>query len=160
MASISGLVSALFLAAVLTQIPLGAALDRYGPRRMLCLSVLMVAAGTGLFAVGTSYEMLLTARLIIGFGSAALGASTHVIVARTFPQREFGYVNGMVIMLGSSGGILGTYPLALALARFDWIWVFGTVAVAALALAAVIFRTVPAAPVRRQETFEWLLQKI
>ena len=148
---ISGLVSAMFLAAVVTQIPLGTALDRYGPRRMLCLCVLVVALGTALFAIGTSYETLLVARVIIGFGSAALGASIHVIVARTFPRREFGFANGMIIMLGSSGGILGTYPLALALARFDWALVFGTVAVAALALAAVIFRTVPPAPARRQE---------
>lgn len=149
---ISGLVSVMFLAAVLTQIPLGAALDRYGPRRMLCLSVLVVAAGTGLFAVGTSYWTLLAGRIIIGFGTAVLSASTHVIVARTFPRREFGYVNGMIIMLGSSGGILGTYPLALALARFDWAWVFGTAAFAALALVFVIFRTVPASPVPLQET--------
>lgn len=148
---ISGLVSAMFLAAVVTQIPLGAALDRYGPRRMLCLSVLVVAAGTGLFAVGSSYEMLLTARIVIGFGSAVLGASIHVIVAWSFPQREFGYVNGMIIMLGSSGGILGTYPLALALARFDWLLVFGTVALAALVLVVVIFRIVPPAPASRTE---------
>ena len=149
---ISGLVSAMFLAVVVTQIPLGAALDRRGPRQMLCLSVLVVAAGTGLFAVGTSYEMLLAGRVVIGFGSAVLGASTHVIVARTFPRREFGYVNGMIIMLGSSGGILGTYPLAVALSRFDWVWVFGTVAVVSLLLVVVIFRAVPAGPVVQEQS--------
>lgn len=149
---ISGLVSTMFLAAVLTQIPLGAALDRYGPRRMLCLSVIVVASGTGLFAVGTSYETLLVARAIIGFGTAVVGASIHVIVAWTFPRREFGYVNGMVIMLGSSGGILGTYPLAVALARFEWALVFGAVALVTLVLLVFILRTVPPAPVLPQNT--------
>lgn len=140
---VSGLVSAMFLAAVLTQLPLGAALDRYGPRRMLCLSVSVVALGTGLFSIGSSYEMLLAGRIIVGFGTAALGASIHVIVAWTFPRREFGYVNGMIIALGSSGGILGTYPLAVALERYDWVWVFGSAAIVALILVLVIFKTVP-----------------
>lgn len=150
---IGGLVAAMFLATVLTQIPLGSALDRYGPRRMLVLSVLVIAAGTALFAIGSSYEMLLAARIIIGFGSASLGASIHVIVALNFSRREFGYVNGMVIMLGSSGGILGTYPLALALSRFDWAWVFGTAAAVTLVLAAVIFRAVaPGPPPQQQAT--------
>ena len=148
---ISGLVSVMFLAAVLTQLPLGAALDRYGPRRMMCLSVVVVALGTALFATGESYETLFAARIIIGFGSASLGAAIHVLVAWTFPRREFGYVNGMIITLGSSGGILGTYPLALALSHHDWALVFGFASVVALLLGVVIFRTVPVAPLHRQE---------
>ncbi|MEM6662973.1 MAG: MFS transporter [Pseudomonadota bacterium] len=144
---ISGLVSAMFLAAVLTQIPLGAALDRYGPRRMLCLSILVAALGTGLFAIGDSYEALFAARLTIGLGTAVCGAATHVIVARTFPERQFGYANGMIIMFGSTGGLMGTYPLALALGRFDWTLVFGTVMVFVLLLLAAIYRIVPPGPV-------------
>lgn len=148
---ISGLVSSMFLAVVLTQLPLGAALDRYGPRRMLCISVSVVALGTGLFAIGTDYGTLLAGRIIIGFGTAVLGASIHVLVATAFPRREFGYVNGMIITLGSSGGILGTYPLALALTRYDWSVVFGVAAVFALILVAVIFRMVPPGPDQRPE---------
>ena len=77
-----------------------------------------------------------------------LSASIHVLVASSFARREFGYVNGMVITLGSLGGILGTYPLALALTRFDWAVVFGVAALFALILVVVIYRTVPPAPVR------------
>ena len=148
---VSGLVSVMFLAAVLTQLPLGAALDRHGPRRMMGLSVLVVALGTVLFAIGQSYEALFAARIIIGFGSASLGASIHVLVAWTFPRRQFGYVNGMIITLGSSGGILGTYPLALALSRLDWALVFGIVAILVLLLALIVFRTVPSAPLQDPE---------
>ena len=43
---ISGLVSVMFLAAVLTQLPLGAALDRYGPRRVQAALVACAAAGS------------------------------------------------------------------------------------------------------------------
>ncbi|MEM0989417.1 MAG: MFS transporter [Pseudomonadota bacterium] len=148
---ISGLVSIMFLAAVLTQLPLGAALDRYGPRLMMSCSVTVVALGTALFAVGQSYEALFAARIIIGFGMASLGASIHVLVARSFSPREFGYVNGMVITLGSVGGILGTYPLALALARYDWATVFGAAATGAVALVLAILSIVPSAPAKPQQ---------
>ena len=148
---ISGLVSIMFLAAVLTQLPLGAALDRYGPRRMMCISVAVIALGTALFAFGQSYETLFAARVIIGFGSASLGAAIHLLVAWTFPRRAFGYVNGMVITLGSTGGMIGTYPLALALARFDWEYVFGFASIATLLLVVAILRIVPAAPVHQEE---------
>lgn len=149
---ISGLVAVMFLATVLTQIPWGSALDRFGPRRMLCISIFIVAFGTALFAIADSFHTLLVARIIIGFGSAVLGAATHVIVAWTFPRREFGYVNGMIIMLGSTGGMMGTYPLAFALARFDWWLVFGTVAALTSSLILVVLRMIPTqAPSIRQD---------
>ena len=149
---ISGLVAVMFMATVLTQIPWGSALDRFGPRRMLCISILIVAFGTALFALADSFQALLVARIIIGFGSAVLGAATHVIVAWTFPRREFGYVNGMIIMLGSSGGMIGTYPLAFALARFDWLLVFGAVALVTLSLILFVLRMIPATASQANET--------
>lgn len=147
---ISGLVSAMFLAAVLTQLPQGVVLDKYGPRFMLCVSIIVVSAGSALFAVANDYWTLLTSRIIIGIGAAVLGASSQVIVARSFPQREFGYVNGMIITLGSTGGLMGTYPLAFALSRFDWVWVFGTVSLAACVLAIIVLRTVKPGPVEKR----------
>ena len=150
---ISGLVSIMFLAAVLTQLPLGAALDRYGPRLMMSCSVTVIALGTVLFAVGQSYEDMFAARIIIGFGMASLGASIHVLVAWSFSRREFGYVNGMVITLGSAGGMLGTYPLALALAHFEWSTVFAATAIAAFALVVAIWSIVPSTPPDQQELF-------
>ncbi len=148
---ISGLVAVMFMATVLSQIPWGSALDRFGPRRMLCISISIVAFGTALFALGDSFETLMIARIIIGFGSAVVGAATHVIVAWTFPRREFGYVNGMIIMLGSTGGMMGTYPLAFALARFEWWAVFGTVAMLSLALTLVVLRLIPASSPQQPE---------
>lgn len=136
--AISGLVSAMFTAAVLAQIPLGVALDRYGPRLMLCCSMVVIAIGTALFAVGQDYETILAARIVIGLGTASLGASSYVIVARSFPEREFGYANGMIITLGGLGGLTGTYPLAMALSSAGWTASFAAVGAMTLVLALMV----------------------
>jgi len=70
------LTSAYFLAFGLFQLPLGVLLDRFGPRRVEAVLLLVAAAGCVLFAVGRSLEMLVLARALIGLGvSACLMAS-------------------------------------------------------------------------------------
>ena len=98
-----------------------------------------MALGTFLFAAAESYEAAFAGRAIIGLGSASMGAATYVIVARAFPPKDFGYVNGLVVGLGGIGGLIGTYPLAFALERAPWGVIFSAAGVAALGLAFVVW---------------------
>lgn len=139
---IGALVSAMFLANIAAQLPFGAALDRLGARRVLPMCLALIGAGTALFAVAGSVEGLVAARIAIGIGSAAMGAASHVIIASAFPARDFGLVSGLVVTLGGVGGLLGTYPLALALERLPWGVIFGSVAAVTLLLAAVMPRLI------------------
>ncbi|EBA13025.1 MFS transporter [Roseobacter sp. CCS2] len=141
-ATVGGLVSAMFFATIAVQVPFGVALDRAGPRVVLGFCVLIIAIGTGVFAIAPSFDLALLSRVLIGIGLAAMGAATHVIIARNFTARDFGYVSGLVVTLGGIGGLLGTYPLAVALERLPWGLVFGGVAGFTLVLAALVFRVV------------------
>ena len=141
-ATVGGLVSAMFFATVLAQIPFGVALDKKGPRIILSLCILIIAIGTALFAFAITFEWMLASRILIGIGLAAMGAATHVIIARNFSGNDFGYISGLVVTLGGIGGLLGTYPLALALERVSWALIFGSVAVATLLLAVIVFQAV------------------
>ncbi len=141
-ATVAGLVSAMFFATIAVQIPFGSALDRFGPRRILALCMLLVAAGTVVFALTGSYLETLTSRVLIGVGLASMGAATHVIIARNFTPADFGYTSGLVVTLGGVGGLLGTYPLALALAGLPWAAVFGGVAALTLLLAFGVWKGV------------------
>ena len=62
------LTSAFFLAVVLAQLPVGAAVDRYGSRKALLVLLLIAACGTLLFARGDSFFDLMLARALMGFG--------------------------------------------------------------------------------------------
>src|SRR3990172_7469048 len=72
------LTSAYFLAFSLGQIPVGVALDRFGPRRTESFLLLFAAAGALAFALAKDALGLMLARGLIGFGvSACLMASFH-----------------------------------------------------------------------------------
>ena len=164
---IGGLVSAMFFATIAVQVPFGVALDRIGPRRVLGACILIIAAGTALFAFAQGFDLTVLSRVLIGIGMASMGAATHVIIARNFTARDFGYVSGLVVTLGGVGGLLGTYPLAVSLERVPWPVVFGVVSALTLALAFAVFRAVPTQTKSAQEAddettsagYIWLLRQ-
>lgn len=141
-ATIGGLVSAMFLATVIAQTPFGALLDRFGPRFVVAGCMLLIAAGAAVFALGETFEALLASRIMIGVGAASMGAASHVIIARAFPARDFGYISGLVVTLGGVGGILGSYPLSVALERLPWALVFGAVAALTVGLTLAILTAI------------------
>lgn len=140
------LVSTLFFASVVAQVPAGVWLDRVGPRRALLVSSACVALGTLGFALADSPAGLMASRATIGLGMAAIGAGSQVLLARSVPARQFGYANGLVVSLGGVGGLLGTFPLAVALGAFAWSTVFAAVAFVSVLIAVAIHRAVAEPP--------------
>ena len=141
-ATIGGLVSAMFLATVIAQAPFGILLDKFGPRYVIAGCMSVIAAGAALFAIGETFNTLLISRVMIGVGAASMGAASHVIIGRTFPKRDFGYISGLVVTIGGVGGILGSFPLSVALERLPWGWVFGTVSMLTVGLTVAILTAI------------------
>jgi len=107
-------------------------------KRQLC-ALALVTLGTALFAVApdlgsAAWQAVLLARVLIGAGLAATGASVQMALAQSMPAGDYGYASGLLVTLGGVGGLLGTWPLAIALERFPWSLVFG----AATGLAALV----------------------
>ena len=140
--AIGVLTGALFLANICAQTPVGAALDRLGPRAMLAGGVLLTAIGTCWFAVADDYWGFLLSRVLIGLGLTTGGPGTYVVVARSFPSKQFGFINGMIASLGGIGGLLGTYPLSLAFASFAWSTVFFWVTAVTMGLFILTLLTI------------------
>ena len=87
------LTSTYFLACTLAQVPLGMALDRFGPRRVQSCCLLLAAAGAALFAIADGFPQLVVARGLIGLGVAtALMAGIKAIVL-WFPKERVGLCN-------------------------------------------------------------------
>src|SRR5687767_2591441 len=67
-----GLLSSVyFLAFALVQLPIGVALDRYGPRRVNAALLLVAVAGGAWFAAAESAAAAIAARALIGLGVSA-----------------------------------------------------------------------------------------
>src|SRR5882724_7166621 len=137
------LTSVYFLVFAAAQIPIGVLLDRYGPRRVQSVLLLVAAAGAGLFAMSTGFVSLLIARAMIGLGvAAALTAGLKSIVL-WFPSERVALLNGYMIMLGSLGAVAATAPAEHLLAWMGWRQFFEILAAVTGATALLIYVVVP-----------------
>lgn len=137
------LTSIYFFAFALTQIPLGIALDRYGPRRVQAALMVVAAAGAVVFAVGTDFTMVAIGRGLIGAGVS--GALMAAVQANSlwWPRDRLPLVNGLMTMFGGSGAITATAPLEALLGFVGWREVFWGIAALTVACALLIYLVVP-----------------
>jgi MFS family permease len=132
-----------FLAFGLIQLPLGAWLDRYGPRRVQAVLLSIAAAGAALFASAEGFIALALGRGLIGLGVAgALMAGLKAIVL-WFPAERIALANGWFIMLGALGAVTATAPAEIVLAHLGWRGLFAVLATVTAVSAIVILLVVP-----------------
>ncbi|GAA4857634.1 MFS transporter [Kitasatospora terrestris] len=141
------------------QIPVGLLVDRFGPRRVLLLGVLLMSGGQLAFALSTGYGPALVSRAVLGCGDAMTFISVLRVAARWFPPARNPLVAQLTGLVGTGGNLVTTVVLAQALHSQGWTRTFGTIAVAGtavFALVALLLRegppgtsVLPVEPVRR-----------
>jgi len=119
-AEIGTLSSAFFLAFAAVQLPLGIALDRFGPRRCLVVCTGIAIVGAILFASATSPGGLIVARALLGVGASASLVAPLSVYAWRFPPERFATLAGLQIGLGTIGTLIATAPLAFSTAAIGW----------------------------------------
>ncbi len=141
------LVTAYFLTASVSTPIAGRLGDMFGKRKVLALSLCLLAAGCLLSAVGSSLETIAAGRALQGLGGGVFPLSFG-IVRDEFPGER---VPASVGLLGATAGVGGGIGLPLGgliadHASFHWIFWLS----AALSLAAVLTTVllVPESPVR------------
>jgi len=132
------LASLFFFSFAAAQIPLGIALDRYGPRRCMLVCAVIAVAGALLFAWAPSPGWLITARVLMGVGASCYFMAPLALYAKRFPPDRFATVAGFQYGLGTLGTLLATAPFAWAVAVFGWRACFVAVAVAMMAAGLLI----------------------
>jgi MFS family permease len=142
------LTSVYFLTFAAAQIPIGILLDRYGPRRVQSILMVVAALGSALFAASENFSMLLLGRALIGLGvAAALTAGMQALVL-WFPRERVPLLNGWMVMLGALGAVTATWPAELLLASIGWRELFGLLAALTAVCAIMVHFVVPeAAPI-------------
>lgn len=134
-----GLMTSLFYAAfALVQIPLGAGLDRWGPRWVTPALMLAGVGGSLVFAAAPSFPVLALGRALIGVGMAGILMGALKAFSQWFPAERFAALSGLLTGLGSSGALVASVPLAWLNAQVGWRGVFAGGALAILAVAAAI----------------------
>lgn len=128
------LTSAFFLAFALVQLPVGMALDRWGPARVQLPMLLLAGVGALAFAGGRSFGQLLVARAVIGLGLGGCFMAAVKAISTWIAPARLPSVQGYLIAVGGLGAAAATLPVRLALHYMDWRGLFMLLA----ALAAVV----------------------
>lgn len=125
------------------QLPLGVLLDRYGPRRVQFVLLLLAGAGAALFAYGSSVWPLAAARALIGMGFAGGLMSGFKAVVLWVPEQRRALANSLVMSLGAVGLLSATSPMELAVQAYGWRTVFLGLALVTCAIGFLILLAVP-----------------
>ncbi|MBC6406926.1 MAG: MFS transporter [Rhodobacteraceae bacterium] len=129
-----------FIAFAAMQIPVGAALDRIGPRRTASV-LLLAGAGGGalLFALATTPTHINIAMTLIGIGCSPILMSGYFIFARRFSPARFATLAALMLGVGSIGNLLASYPMAWASEVLGWRSILLLLAVLCALLAGGLF---------------------
>lgn len=137
------LTGAFYFAFVVAQIPVGTALDRYGPRKVQMLLLLVAAAGAFLFANGHNFAELMLARAVMGFGVGGTLMGAVKAMAAWLPPEKMPSLHGYLIAAGGLGAASATMPMRMALQYSDWRGLLTLLAIVTAVVALLIGLATP-----------------
>lgn len=132
------LAGAFFLGFAAMQLPLGRALDRFGPRRTLFALLAAAVLGCVAFAHAQGLASLVLARTLIGVGVSACLMAPLTSYRRWLSPTAQLRANSWMLMTGSLGMVASTLPVQWLLPVLGWRGIFwGVAGLLALAMAMV-----------------------
>ncbi|MFC3038720.1 MFS transporter [Virgibacillus xinjiangensis] len=96
--------------AIPARVIMGQWVDRFGPRKVFSILLMVMSIPCLLFAFGNSYSQLLVSRLLLGGigGSFVVGIR---MLSEWFPQRQAGFVQGIYAGWGNFGSAAAAFSL-------------------------------------------------
>ncbi|MFT3953644.1 MAG: MFS transporter [Piscinibacter sp.] len=141
------LAGAYFLGFAAVQLPLGQALDRHGPRKVLLALTSLAVLGCAAFALAEAFAALAVARGLIGVGLGACLMAPLTAFRRSFTPEAQLRANSWMLTSGSLGMVASTLPMQWLLPVLGWRGLFWLIAamlaLALLAIAWIVPRDAP-----------------
>ena len=128
------------------QIPVGALLDRFGPKRLLLTGVTMMTVAQLGFAFADSFVVGIAARVFVGIGDAMIFIPLLRLVALWFPPLRIPMVSQLTGLLGQLGALVAATPLVYALHTWGWTPSYAGAALFGVVLAAIVLVVVRDSP--------------
>ncbi|MCX7542416.1 MFS transporter [Corynebacterium sp. P5848] len=139
----------------LAQIPMGLAVDRFGPRRMLVVGAVIMAVGQIVLGSTGSFAVAVSARVLIGAGDATAFLSVLRMLPSWFPLRRAPLMMQLTSALGQLGQVLSAVPFAAILYSRGWSTAFislGATGLIVAVAASLVIRDVPEPTQTRQQS--------
>ena len=152
-----GLLSSMyFLSFAICQLPVGVAMDRFGPRKVNATLLLVAAAGGAWFACAETAGAAIAARALIGIGVSVALMSSLTAFVLWYPADRLATLNAVAFSVGIVGAMAVTVPLELLLRVWPWRQAFMLIVAATVAVSLVLWLWVPErrAPARDKSVIE------
>jgi EmrB/QacA subfamily drug resistance transporter len=121
--------------------------DMFGKKRMLVLTLWLLALGTVLAALASTIALMTAARVIQGFGGAVFPLAFSII-RDEFPRERVAQGIAMISALVGIGGGIGIVLAGPIVQHLDYHWLFWLPLAAIVPAAVVTMIVVPESPVR------------
>ena len=114
LAGVGALVTSLFLGGLLSQLAVGALIDRLGRRPVLMAGAGLLALGTLAVTAAGTLPLVLLAAFVAGTGHGSLDVSSNILIGEVFTSRRSAALNLLNAFFGF-GAVLGPAAASLAL---------------------------------------------
>ncbi len=136
-AQMGNLAACYFYAYLLLQIPAGLLVDRWGPRKVTTVAIVVCALGAFIFSQAESAFVACFGRFLSGVGAAFAALNCLKLVANWFPTRQFALMAGLMMTVGMLGAVGGQAPLSAFISYLGWREAMGVLALAGVVLAVL-----------------------
>ncbi|GAA3539783.1 MFS transporter [Aeromicrobium flavum] len=102
------------------QIPVGLAVDRFGPRAVMLAGAAVLTLSQTAFAFAESYPTALAARFFVGMGDAMTFVCLLRLVNAWFSARKVPEITLLTGPIGQFGAIIAAVPMTWALSNLGW----------------------------------------
>lgn len=140
-----GFLTSVYLAGfALSQLPLGVLMDRYGPRKVEALVLLLAAVGCAAFAFASTFTELVAGRILMGVGASMSLMAPLTAFRKWFTPERLPTVIGLQMVFGAAGSAVAGRPAEAIMSMTSWRMLFAIFAVLILMAAISILFVVPA----------------
>ncbi|WP_174525405.1 MULTISPECIES: MFS transporter [unclassified Wolbachia] len=127
----------------LAHIPIGLALDKFGPKFVLPICIILTFTGTLPLICFDEWYYSILGRIVVGIGSSASAIGLFKVASMYFAQEKSARMASLSIIIGLLGATCGGLPLDFLLDKFGWDYVIYTFSVFGCLLALLLFFITP-----------------
>jgi MFS family permease len=136
---LGNLAASFFYSFLIAQLFVGILLDRYSPRLLTTIALILCAAGVYSFSKADSLTVATWARTLMGVGAAFATVSYMKMTSLWFKPNQFAFVGGLLASAAMLGAISGQIPLSLAVNTLGWRGSLNFCAVLGVMLACLFY---------------------
>ena len=149
--TLASLTSIYHLAFAVSQIPVGAAMDRFGVRPVSLTLLVGTVFGALASGMATGPGSFVLGQFLIGVATSGMLMCPMTLAAKQLSPARFGLWSGVILSLGNTGMLLSSSPLAWVVDHFGWRAAFWISAVFGVAVALAVYALVPKQPAEHKD---------